>query len=88
MRSPEETDAIIARRARAGDPPYRIADAIGLPVQDVRDRMFALGFDGGPGSHNSKYHVHPMWDADPEERRMAIWQRQHDGAARALRGRA
>ena len=87
IRTSEEIDAIIARRASAGSKAYDIADRLDLPVVDVRERMLALGFGDDREGHLNKYSVHPMWSADGYERRMAIWQRQRDGARRALRGR-
>ena len=87
MRSGEEIDGIIARRAEAGDRPYLIADRLDLPVADVRARLVALGFPSDREGTQNKYAVHPKWDSDPHELRLWIWQRQRDGAAATLRGR-
>lgn len=87
MRSPEEIDRYIRDQYRAGRAPGRIATRLNVRVHVVYARMTAMGIPHPDGSsHVNLYHVHPMWDLPENELRMKIWQRQHDGAAHALRG--
>lgn len=74
---------------RADKAPSDIANALKLPTADVRRRMMELGLDVGDGSNFPKFTIHPMWtEFDDDDRRMAIWEQQRDGARRTRRANA
>lgn len=85
MRTPEEIDETIRQRHREGSRPCDIAQFVNRPTSFVRERLDAMGFKHEDGSHENLYRVNPIWDADPDKRREAVWRRQRDAASAALR---
>lgn len=78
-----QMDKFIIRKAAQGTVPGNIAASLKVPVGFVFGRMDALGIEHSGSEHGPKYRVDPMWDADPEERRIWIWERQRKGARAA-----
>lgn len=87
-RSKAETDEFIRRLHSLGSVPGNIAGRVGMSVDALVIRMKRLGIKVEASTNMPKYHVHPMWEMEPDKLRYAIWERQRRGAIEALMGRA
>ncbi len=78
-----ELDRIITEMLDRGDAVTDISHHCGMRVHLIRTRMSELGLQEAESAGHA---IHPMWKTENmDERRYAIWKRQHDGAAQTRR---